>query len=342
MLYYRLGPSQTGCLPGLDGVTVRISADCRKSVIFFGVPAPPDGEIAYGGTGCLVGLTQGGIPFPYVVTARHVATKLARDPAFVIRVNNKTGGSEAPEGAALEWCYHPDPTVDLAAAYCSLDNRFFDHIYVDISQAISRATVEAGDPISIVGLFRLHAGSMRNMPIVHTGHIAALSDPAERIPLRDRTTGQVVRADAYLVEAQTLEGLSGSPVFLHQTVTLPVEPKCLAYGPVQLVGLFVGSWDGEPGEILAADRNLRGGLRVPVGMGIVVPSEKIVELIVGHPKLKSEREKRTKDNLSRRAGVTDDAFPSPQSDDDANPNHLADFRRLVDVAARKRPQGDQT
>ena len=25
-----------------------------------------------------------------------------------------------------------------------------------------------------------------------------------------------------------------------------------------------------------------------------------------------------------------------------NPNHLEDFTRLVDVAARKRPQGDQT
>ena len=30
------------------------------------------------------------------------------------------------------------------------------------------------------------------------------------------------------------------------------------------------------------------------------------------------------------------------SDDDANPSHLEDFTRLVDVAARKRPQGDQT
>jgi len=30
------------------------------------------------------------------------------------------------------------------------------------------------------------------------------------------------------------------------------------------------------------------------------------------------------------------------SDDDANPNHLADFTRLVDAAPRKRPQGDQT
>ncbi len=27
---------------------------------------------------------------------------------------------------------------------------------------------------------------------------------------------------------------------------------------------------------------------------------------------------------------------------DANPNHLADFTRLVDVAAQKRPQGGQT
>ncbi len=122
-------------------------------------------------------------------------------------------------------------------------------------------------------------------------------------------TGELVEAEAYLVEAQTLDGLSGSPVFLHQPVTLPFEPKCLAYGPVRLVGLYVGSWDGEPGEILAADRSSRGNIRVPVGMGLVIPSKKIVELIMDHPKLKNDRQKIRDSALSQRAAVTDGTGP---------------------------------
>jgi hypothetical protein len=57
-----------------------------------------------------------------------------------------------------------------------------------------------------------------------------------------------------------------------------------------LFGLYAGSWDGEPGEILAADRNLSGGKRVPVGMGLVVPADKIIELIRDHPELKRQRQ----------------------------------------------------
>jgi len=46
-----------------------------------------------------------------------------------------------------------------------------------------------------------------------TGNVAVLPDPIERIPIRDRTTGEIVEAEVYLVEAQTLDGLSGSTGF---------------------------------------------------------------------------------------------------------------------------------
>ena len=137
----------------------------------------------------------------------------------------------------------------------------------------------------MVGLFRLHAGSKRNVPIVHSGNVAALADPNELVPVRDRTTKEIIESEVYLVEAQTLEGLIGSPVFAHEiwdlAGTFPeihgTLPK--AFGSVQLLGLYTGAWDGEPGAILEADRNLRGGKRVPVGMGLVVPAKKIIDLI---------------------------------------------------------------
>lgn len=166
--------------------------------------------------------------------------------------------------------------------------------------------VSCGDPINLVGLFRLHAGKNKMVPIVHTGHVATPADPTEPVPMIDRVTGKRIEAEVYLVEAQTLEGLSGSPAFIHEMTGLPfkmpgtdAQPK--AYGPVRLLGLYSGAWDAKPGEIIAQDRSLRGDLRVPVGVGLVVPAEKMIELIREHPTLKAWRDKVVQDHLARNA-----------------------------------------
>ena len=80
--------------------------------------------------------------------------------------------------------------------------------------------VQCGDPICIVGLFHWHSGSGRNTPIVHSGNIALLPDPREKIPIKDRVAGQLQKVEAYLVEVQTFEGLSGAPVFQREMVAM--------------------------------------------------------------------------------------------------------------------------
>jgi hypothetical protein len=316
---------------------VRISEDARQHVVFFGIASPPKGEIAYGGTGFLVGIQgRDGQPHPYIVTCRHVAKALEAAGGFVIRANLNGGGSHSLAVEESEWAYHPDPSVDLAAAIFWLDGRVFDHAFFDIEKSMARAgehgsLVRCGDIASIVGLFRLHHGKQRNIAIVHTGHVAALPDPNEPLPSRDRLTGAVIETEGYLVEAQTLEGLSGSPVFVRQTANLsniPMPDGRIAeiraddgstltlFAGVRFLGIYQGAWDGEPGEILAADRNLRGGLRVPVGMGIVVPGEKIIELLKGDPKLKEHRERVEKEAAAAGAAKNDPAFPAlPASDE---------------------------
>ena len=100
-------------------------------------------------------------------------------------------------------------------------------------------------------------------------------------------TGKIVGTEAYLVEAQTLDGLSGSPVFTNEALQLiglgqHHGAHASAYGALVLLGIYVGAWDGDPGEILSKDRNLKGEIRVPVGVGVVVPAQKIVEVIRGN------------------------------------------------------------
>ena len=39
--------------------------------------------------------------------------------------------------------------------------------------------------------------------------------------MRNKTTIETIDAQVYLVEAQTLDGLSGSPAFVHEIIDLP-------------------------------------------------------------------------------------------------------------------------
>lgn len=193
-------------------------------------------------------------------------------------------------------------------------------------------------------------GAKKNFPIVHTGHIAALPDKDERIPVIDRATGKISKVLGYLVEAQTLEGLSGSPAFVRDIVRVPQDlPSGFetvshrltaeAYGEISLLGIYQGSWDGRPGEILAADRNLNDDkFRVPIGMGIVIPAAKIFE-VLDMPKLKKMRKKVIDQKERNRAATTDDGFSAPPASD-ANPKHREDFNSLLTAAARKPERED--
>jgi hypothetical protein len=152
--------------------------------------------------------------------------------------------------------------VDVAATVLNLNSVVYEAVYMMIDE-LRPERPQCGDVISIVGLFRLHAGSKRNVPIVHSGNLALLPDPHERIPIKDRTIGKMTEVEAYLVEAQTLEGLSGSPVFVHEVtraqpmlIAAPVPPSwglAKAFGEAMMLGMYQGAWDGEPGEVLAAD-----------------------------------------------------------------------------------------
>jgi hypothetical protein len=185
MLQYRLGSAQSVRNGGFD---VAISKDARKCVVFFGLPAPPKGgvastassEVDYAGTGFLASYDEEGERYGYLVTCRHVARHL--EDGFFIRANTVTGGVEPLEvGTDADWQYHPDKNVDVAVAAIRLNARYYDHLMVPLRMISHPGDIAAGQRMHIVGLFRLHYGKKRNIPIVHTGHIAALPDFDEKM-----------------------------------------------------------------------------------------------------------------------------------------------------------------
>jgi hypothetical protein len=265
---------------------MRLGREARKCVVFFGVPEDAN-EITYRGTGFLAEFKHSsGRKFRYLITATHVATKLTAGD--FIRMNRVDGGAYNEEINRIDWVFHP--TSDIAVAPFQWGQQY-DVVPLELNYGLTEArrvqkAIDCGDIIYIVGLFRLHRGSKKNVPIVHVGHIAAMPDEEELVSLRDPVTQQERKVAAYLIEAQTLEGLSGSPVFVRRGVKATLAQhdtrvKPLGYGAIFLMGVYLGAWDARPGEILEADRDFKQRLRVPVGIGSVAPFDHIMEVVEG-------------------------------------------------------------
>jgi hypothetical protein len=357
-----LGPDCHMPLPGCPGFSVRISESIRKAVVFFGYP-DGRGGITCIGTGFLVGYDQTG----YLVTAKHLCHQLGTDP-FIIRINKRDGTSENIFGDGIKWVDHPDPTVDVSvipfgvAAFEQFDVKFINLDASDVKnpnappgyRIVPSDNVGIGALTYTVGLFRLLSGKQRNLPIVHSGSVAMLPSD-ELIPLKDWTDPEGKRTifvDGYLVGSHGLSGLSGSPVFVRPEYDVDLnglfprpaeiserEFKFVApRSSLRLLGLWQGSWDAPPDEVMTTQTGR--GVTVSVGVGIVVPSERIVE-VLDMPELKGPRDEYLASVAAnpQSAAVSPAAASAPPASD-ANPTHREDFMRLVGAAARKPPQAD--
>ena len=107
---------------------------------------------------------------------------------------------------------------------------------------IKKRSIGIGDEVITVGLFTAVPGVSRNQPILRHGNIAMF--PVEQIQ-----TG-LGYADVILVEARSIGGISGSPVFARNTFMTKVKNRhgeddiLFANGPgVTLLGLMHGHWD---------------------------------------------------------------------------------------------------
>ena len=93
-------------------------------------------------------------------------------------------------------------------------------------------------------------------------------------------------ADLYLVEARSLPGISGSPVFVRPTVDFKIKHKsgkvadvfCAGVGAI-LLGMMHGHWDVKESEMNEAFFTQDRKRGVNMGVAMVVPALKILETI---------------------------------------------------------------
>jgi hypothetical protein len=261
-----------------------ISPEIRKCVVFVGWRNPL-GVYRFAGTAFFVGKAIEGTDkgFIYLITAKHVIDGI-RDKGcdkVGVRVNLKNQNATWVETEIQSWNFHPDElsldVVDVAVMQTHLVP-VFDHQVLPITMFATDAFVEkeikVGLEIFLAGLFANHSGERRNIPIVRVGNIVAM--PEEQVETK------MGLMDAYLVEARSLGGISGSPVFVRFPGFIRQNTeKGVSIGlsdSYALLGLMHGHWDvNDPETDTVAD--IRGEREVNMGIAIVVPAGKILEVL---------------------------------------------------------------
>jgi hypothetical protein len=259
---------------------MRIEEMVRKCVVLIGFRMADD-TFRFAGSGFWFGRDVEGetrVDPSFVVTARHVIEgirKTATDRVW-LRLNYNDGSCGWFGTALADWYVHPtDRSIDVATFKANVPVGC-DHLAVRFSgcftpEFAASQEISLGDEVFIVGLFAHHLGTERNIPIVRIGNLAARDE--EKIDTRD--FGQM---DAYLIEARSIGGLSGSPVFLNPGHTRMIGGKLkTASGHINiLLGLVHGHYDVEAGDVDEAARNAES---VNTGIAMVVPIHSIMAVI---------------------------------------------------------------
>lgn len=270
---------------------MRVDDRALKAVLAIGVQRE---TFVFYGTGFLTVNYIDGDSFQTVVTARHVIEKIKahKSPVVHVRVNTHSGAARILEAKTEHWFNHPNPQTDVAVCPSVIPLEVFDIKHVPLvdkeiltPEVITKENVGVGDEVYIAGMFVARLGEAQNIPIIRTGTIAAMQGEAIKTSFGYH--------HAYLVELRSIDGLSGSPVFLHlpplthengkirYRTSLPFYPMGMLLGHDQVTS------HGDRIEIeqtnLKRPEKKKKLLEVTAplntGIGIVLPIEEIKEAI---------------------------------------------------------------
>lgn len=262
---------------------MKIDDQFRKCVGFVVTGSDdPDGRRAIG-TGFFAGIDavefgaeKGLYVYAYVVTVRHVAAARHRSPIF-LRVNLKTGGRADIPLPDEGWSDHHS----LDAAICDFPGLLEAYdamavpsdVFADDDYIAAREMAE-GASVFFSGLFAAHPGTERNQPIIRFGRISLM--PGE--PITVKTPEGSFTNQAYLVEATSWPGQSGSPSFTN----LELDETFLDSRPgapgIALLGVVQGHFDSPVNVSFLGDVDGSAAVEVNNGIASVVPASAILEL----------------------------------------------------------------
>jgi hypothetical protein len=288
--------------------------------------AAQDGE-RFGGSGFLIGVpVLDDRSLVCVVTNKHVID----GGSMVVRVNTHSGKIDTIALDGAHWFEHPDGD-DVVVCPIGLNTEHHKIKFLSARMFLDRGTVDwadigPGDDCFMVGRFISQEGKQQNLPSVRFGNIA-------QMPWEPIVIGGYAQ-ESFLVEARSIAGYSGSPVFVQ------IPPNPLPPGPPEIVKqlpdynpkrprlpITLGPWllgidychlfdrekprsDKDPDDIL----DMGWHIRANTGMMGVVPAWKLQEILDGPMKPHIEEVKQEAEKQKRsEANATLDAAP-PASD----------------------------
>jgi hypothetical protein len=322
---------------------MRIADEVLKCVAFIGEVAHRDDSGVSGdlhATGFIVAVPcespgMERLTTTYCVTAKHVALDL-KDREIYLLVNRAGGGVTTIPQIGERWWLHPsDKTADVAVVQVGGVQSGLDLRTVIVKNLVTADTIRkfdigVGDEVFMTGLFTAAPGVKRNLPIVRHGNIAMM--PSEQIQT------ELGYADVYLVEARSIGGISGSPVFVRLTVLsrgkLADGSDADLFAPGHgafLLGLAQGHWDIQESEMNKPFFTHDGKRGVNMGIAIVVPAIKILETLY-RPELILQRKQQEEELLRRHIPATDSA---KRREEMSKVFTQADFEAALEKANRK-------
>jgi hypothetical protein len=264
----------------------RIDNEYLDCVLYL-YPSEADAEngTRTGGSGFWVGMPISSEEWAvYAVTNRHII----ENGGAVIRLSTQDGRKAVFPTIKGDWVFHPDgddlavyspPLETLDLANCRIN--FARRGGIIDREIFGVMDIHPGDDVFAVGRFINHEGRQRNLPTARFGCIGQM--PWEPIK---QDTGFM--QESFLVEARSIGGYSGSPVFLHRAnffsnARLTINRPTF-WGP-WLLGVnwgHINDWapvcdaSGRPIDP-SNPRDMR--VRTNTGMMAVVPAWKLAELL---------------------------------------------------------------
>jgi hypothetical protein len=271
-----------------------IPPDIMTTVCFLCVEH--QGRKLYGGTAFFVLRSEPDFPdlkWAYLVTASHCVEKAFRKyNNLFYRLNDKNGGVkfvELPPFDSPKWVmsdcadvailpFDEDPEAEMQ---CLPSEMFIT------DELIQKEGIGLGDELFLIGLFKEVQGRKRNFPVIRSAMIASMPDEL----FQDKDTGTYYRA--FLIEARSIGGLSGSPVFMalkKRGVQMHPAPRgfnAMTHSMI-MVGLIRGHFDLADQDSSLTDFGGNQLERLNSGIAIVTPIQE-VEKVLMSDELKKQR-----------------------------------------------------
>jgi len=232
------------------------------------------------GSACWIVDTRYGYGPACLITAAHVLDEISQyGDSVSIRLNYKDGTARWMSVNLSRWERHPDKNVDVAFLRIPIELEM-DHAGCPTGMFATTKTakedkkeIEVGDEVFFSGLFWQHHGSSHNIPIVRVGNIASLRE--------EKVETQFGPMDVYLVEARSIGGLSGSPVFMDVIAARRTKETVIGTmilnSRFRLVGLMNGHFRGPESQRDFDSMPPDELEKLNMGIAFMTPSDKILE-----------------------------------------------------------------